>query len=50
MGTSLVRAGLIVYAIARSTIAAAAAGHDSRWIGGTGPAQPWPRQKIPGVG
>jgi peptidoglycan DL-endopeptidase CwlO len=38
MGTSRVRAGLIVYAIARSTIAAAAAGHDCRWIGGTGPA------------
>jgi len=32
-----VRAGLIVYAIARSTIAAAAAGHDSRWTRGTGP-------------
>jgi hypothetical protein len=35
MGTSRVRAGLIVYAIANYTIAAAAAGHDGRWTAGT---------------
>src|ERR1700683_2654931 len=47
IGTSRVRAGLIVYAIARSTIAAAGAGHDGRWTLGTRPAAGGPGEKFP---